>query len=159
AASFESVATRVVALIESALHPEFVVLLVHNPGEATFRDVAAVPAGHAPSPLLAESKLVSLMRVLGKSLDVSSAESGWLSQELPHQETDFIRQVRIGLLIPVVLGSERTEALLGMGFKRSEEPYSQEDRDVLAAIAASLALLLERPTKASKLVSNIFEEC
>jgi serine/threonine-protein kinase len=159
AASFESVVTPVVARIEAALHPEFVVLLVHNPGEATFRGVAAAPAGNAPLPLLAESKLVSLMRVLGKSLDVSSAESGWLSQELPQEETNLVRQGRIGLLIPVALGSGRMEALLGMGFKRSEEPYSKEDRDVLAAIAASLALLLERPTKEPKSVSNIFEEC
>ena len=43
---------------------------------------------------------------------------------------------------------ERKEALLALGQKRSEEPYTQEDQNLLVAIAASLALLLERPTAA-----------
>ena len=32
-----------------------------------------------------------------------------------------------------------------LGVKRSEEPYSGEDQDLLVAIAASLAILLEKP--------------
>jgi len=159
AGSFDRIAPRVVARIEAALHPEFVALLVRDPRESAFRSVAAAPAGQAPPPLRAESKLVSLIRVLGKPLDVSSAESGWLSQQLPHEETDFVRQVRIELLIPVALSSEHREALLTLGFKRSEEPYSQEDRDILMASAASLALLLERSAKTPMPVSSAFEEC
>jgi len=112
----------------------------------------------APS-LIAESKLVSLMRVLGKPLDISSAESSRLSQQLPHEETDFVRQARIELLIPIAMSLERKEALLALGQKRSDEPYSQEDQNLLVAIAASVALLLERPTAAPMRVSNAFEEC
>jgi len=43
--------------------------------------------------------------------------------------------------------------------KRSEEPYSREDQDLLAAVAASLALLLEKPTPVAAAASSRFEEC
>jgi eukaryotic-like serine/threonine-protein kinase len=157
--NFERMATRVVARTEAALHSEFVALLVRNPREPTYRSLAAAPAGQSPPPLLAESKLMSLIRVLGKPLDVSSAESGWLSQQLAHGETDFVRQARIELLIPVAVSPEGREALLALGSKRSEEPYSQEDQNLLVAIAASLALLLERPAAMPARLSDAFEEC
>jgi serine/threonine-protein kinase len=45
-----------------------------------------------------------------------------------------------------------------LGAKRSEEPYSREDQELLATIATSLALLLERPAASVK-ASSHFEEC
>jgi serine/threonine-protein kinase len=159
AGSFERVAPRVVARIEAALHAEFVALLVRDPREPSYHSIAATPAGQAPPPLVAESKLVSLMRVLGKPLDISSTESGWLSQQIPHGETDFVRQARIELLIPIAMNPELKEALLTLGFKRSEEPYSQEDREILVTIAANLALLLGRPAMSLVPMSDAFEEC
>ena len=162
AGSFEKVAPRVVAKIEAALHPEFAALLVREPQEKTYRTLAAAPSGQAPPPLRADSKLVTLARVLGKPLEVSLRESGWLKQQLPHEETDFLRQARIDLLVPIVVAAERAEALLALGAKRSEEPYSREDQDLLVAIASSLALLLEKPTevaRSARRVSEAFEEC
>jgi tRNA A-37 threonylcarbamoyl transferase component Bud32 len=157
--SFDQVASRAVARIEEALHPEFVALLVRDPDESAYRTVVAAPVGQTPVSLLAESKLASLMRVLGKPLDVSSAESGWLSQQLPREETNFVRQTRIELLIPIAMGQERKEALLILGPKRSEEPYTQEDQNVFVAIVGSLAILLERPTTVPIRLSDAFEEC
>ena len=61
--------------------------------------------------------------------------------------------------MPIATGNDRAEALLVLGSKRSEEPYAQEDRELLAAIAASLALALERPAGAPAPRSDIFEEC
>jgi len=85
--------------------------------------------------------------------------SSWLGQQLPHEETEFLRQARIELLVPIVTATERTEALLALGPKRSEEPYASEDQDLLIAIASSLALLLERPSGTGAPRSNLFEEC
>ncbi|MCJ7504036.1 MAG: protein kinase [Acidobacteriia bacterium] len=159
AGSFERVAPRVVARIEVALHPEFVALLVREPPESGFRSLAAAPAGQAPASLPAESKLLALLRVLGKPLEVTLTESGWLKQQLPHEETDFLRQARIELVVPVAIDHNRREALLALGAKRSEEPYTREDQDLLVAIAASLALLLEKPAPEVVRVSEAFEEC
>jgi eukaryotic-like serine/threonine-protein kinase len=159
AARFEEAAPMVVARIESALHPEFAALLVREARQPNYRILASAPAGQAPPPLPADSKLVSLVRLLGKPLEVRHTESGWLQKQLPHEEMDFLRCARIELFVPVTTGVEFAEAILALGSKRSEEPYSREDMDLLAAIAASLALLLERPASPAPRVSAAFEEC
>jgi serine/threonine-protein kinase len=160
AGGFERVAPRVVARIEAALHPEFVALLVRERRETSYRSLASAPSGQAPPPLPAESKLMALVRLLGKPLEVTLTESGWLKQQLPHEETDFLRQARIDLLVPISVVPDRAEALLALGAKRSEEPYTREDQDLLVAIATSLALLLEKSVApALARVSEAFEEC
>ncbi len=145
AGSFERAALLVVAHVETALHPEFVALLTRRERDADFTAAASAPPGQAPPKLPAASKLIALVRVLGKPLEISLTEAGWLRQQLPHSETDFLRQARIDLIVPVATAPERVEVLLVLGAKRSEEPYTREDQDLLAAIAGSLALLLERP--------------
>ena len=93
-------------------------------------------------------------------MEVSQTGTGWLQQQLPHEETEFLRRGRIDLLVPVATDPERTEVFLVLGVKRSEMPYSSEDQDLLVAIAVSLATLLERPATAAALPrKDIFEEC
>jgi tRNA A-37 threonylcarbamoyl transferase component Bud32 len=158
----EPVAPRVAAQIEAALHPEFAAVMTRSPGEPQFRPVAVAPPG-APPPLIpAESKLLGLLRVLGKPLELGRSDSSWLQQQLPPEETDFLRRARMELLIPVATApAGGAEALLVLGLKRSEEPYSREDLDLLAAIASSLALVLERPAEspAPARTGSAFEEC
>ena len=159
ARSLERVATRAVASIEAALHPEFAALMTLAPGETGYRSLAAAPAGQAPPPLAADSKLVALAKLLGKPLETPHSESGWLQQQLPHAETDFLRRARIDLLVPIAAAPTATQVLLVLGVKKSEEPYSREDQELLEAIAASLALLLEKPVAPPAMVSEAFEEC
>jgi eukaryotic-like serine/threonine-protein kinase len=158
AKTFEQEAPCVVTRIEAALHPEFAALLVREPRETSYRTLAAAPAGKSPPPLHKDSKLLALMRLLGKPIEVPQTESGWLQQQLPHEETDFLRQARIDLLVPVATDPQSTEAILALGSKRSEEPYSVEDQDLLVTIAASLAILVQKPTSAT-VRQDLFEEC
>jgi tRNA A-37 threonylcarbamoyl transferase component Bud32 len=159
ARNFDQEAPRVVTRIEAALHPEFVAILVRELRETSYRTHASAPAGKSPPPLNKDSKLIALMRLLGKPLEVPQTESGWLQQQLPHEETDFLRQARIDLLVPVPTDEQCTEAILALGSKRSEEPYSGEDQDLLVTIAASLAILLEKPAVVVAPRTDIFEEC
>ena len=159
AQSFERMAPGVVARIEAALHPEFAALLVREPREPAYRALAVTPAGRQFPALPAHSKLMALVRLLGKPLEMPHTDSGWLQQKLPHEETEFLRQARIDLLVPVAASPERTEALLVLGGKRSEEPYSGEDQDLLVAVAASLAILLEKPPAEGVPRRDVFEEC
>src|SRR5713101_898013 len=131
ARTFERIAPRAVARIETALHPEFAALLVREPQERNYRTLAIAPAVHILPVLVADSKLMSLVRLLGKPLEMPQTGSSWLGQQLPHEETEFLRQARIELLVPIVTATDRTEALLAVGPKRSEEPYASEDRDLL----------------------------
>lgn len=157
--SLGRVAPRAVACIEAALHPEFAALLTMAPGETSYRSLAAAPAGQAPPPIPSDSKLAALLRVLGKPLEAPHTESGWLQQQLPHEETDFLRQARIDLLVPIAMAPIGTQALLALGVKKSEEPYSREDQDLLEAVAAGLALLLGNPPPAEAKSCEAFEEC
>lgn len=159
AGSFARVAPRVVAQIETALHPQFVALLVRQPDEAEYRVLASAPPEHIQAPLPADNTIVALLRVLGKPLDVSLSESGWLARRLPSRETELLRETGIELIVPIALDQTRPEALLVLGTKRSEEPYSGEDDDLLVVLAGSLALLLEKTTVAGDRTTDEFDEC
>lgn len=159
AKSFERVSPRVVARIEAALHPEFVSVMMHEPNERQYHTLASVPSGQTTPPLAADNKLVALSRVLGKPLEILMANTGWLEERLPREEIDFARRAKIDLLVPISSAPGSPEAMLALGIKRSEEPYTREDQELLGTIAASLALLFERSVPGQASAAEIFEEC
>ena len=115
-------------------------------GDHAYRPLASLPAEHAPAPpLAAEGKLVGLLRVLGEPLEVLHSDAGWLNARLPSDEAELLRRARFDLLVPIAMTPDKDEAVLALGVKRSEEPYTREDRTFLEAIATSLALLIEQP--------------
>jgi tRNA A-37 threonylcarbamoyl transferase component Bud32 len=157
ARSLEQIAARVVGRIESALHSEFVALVVRDPNELKFRALACAPSGHTVPQVPAESKLAALVRVLGKPLEVL-ADSAWLERQLPEAEIRFAREARIDLLVPIAVHPGRKEAMFVLGIKRSEEPYTREDKELLDAVASGLTLLLEHPVSAAEQTA-MFGEC
>jgi hypothetical protein len=159
ARSFEQVAPRAVQRVEAALHPEFAALFVREPGDGFYRCAAVAPAGCTLPAWPAGSKLMGLMRLLGKPLEVPQTGSGWLGEQLPSEDTELLRRARIELIVPIAISADHAEALLALGAKRSEEPYAHEDRNLLVAVAASLALLLDKPSPPPAERSDMFEEC
>lgn len=157
ARNFVDACSVVVERIETGLHPGFIGVFVRGAGEPDFRMLASAPANARQVNLRPERKVISLVRVLGKSLDASGGRAGWLEQ-LPPDEVRWIEGERIDLFIPILASADRDEALLLLGRKKSEEPYSTDDRELLDAIAASLALCFTRvPGREFELSS--FREC
>ncbi len=154
--TFDQAAAQVILQIEGSLHPQFAGLLVHEPSAASFYAVALVDGG--PPPISADSKLIAMMKTSGKPLENSQSQPGWLQQQLPPEDIEYLQQTRTEWLFPVTLGGTGREAILVFGPKRSEEPYSQEDLEILSAITGSLALLLER-SPAPKPILVGFGEC
>jgi len=150
------VAPKVVARIEQALHPEFVAILMREGGEPTYRCIASAPPEVYPRGLNAESKLMAAFRLFAKALQISLAESGWLKQQLPSEDTNFLREAHIDLMVPIAIAPHGREALMVLGPKKSEEPYGNEDQELLSGIGSALALLLERPVTSPL---SGFEEC
>jgi hypothetical protein len=150
------VAPKAVARIEQALHPEFVAMLMREGTEPLYRSIASAPPDVYPRGLSAESKLMSAFRLFAKPLQISLAESGWLKQQLPSEDTNFLRDTRIDLMVPIVTAPHGREALMVLGPKKSEEPYGGEDQELLSGIGSALALLLERPVTSAL---GGFEEC
>lgn len=157
AEDFDVAAARAVSRIETALHPEFVSVMIRHQTEAVYSSLASAPDGQGCPPIDAHSKLVGLMRLLGKPLEVLLADSAWLQTRIPEEETELVRKAWIDLLVPVRQIAGESEAFLALGIKRSEEPYTREDQDLLEAIASSLARLVHQPVRSS--ANETFEEC
>lgn len=157
AATVEQVSPSVVTRVAEALHAAFCAMLVRKPGEPLYRVVASAPVGALATDLPATNKLIPLVRMLDRSVPITLAESGWLGQQLPQVDKDFLHDARIDLLVPVALAEGATEALLVLGAKRSEEPYSSEDTALLENVASALGLLLMRGTPS--ILGRSIEEC
>jgi tRNA A-37 threonylcarbamoyl transferase component Bud32 len=156
--TIDSVAPYVVAQIETALHPKVAALMLRSPSDTSFRTLASAPAGSAPVPLAGASRLMALVRVLGGPLRLGPDHDGGLTHQLPHEEREFVRNANVDLIFPVTLSADRDELVLVLGSKRSEEPYEDEDLDLLAGVADALALVVERPRQAVPPGSRL-EEC
>jgi eukaryotic-like serine/threonine-protein kinase len=157
ASTVQKVAPQVVSRINDVLHAEFCALLLRKQGESFYRIVSVSPTGAFTSDLPATNKMVTLVRALDTSAPISLAESGWLWQQLPQTDKDFLHNSRIDLLVPVAIAEGQSEAMLVMGAKLSEEPYSREDVGLLENVAAAIALLLVRGP--AGLPGRAFEEC
>jgi serine/threonine-protein kinase len=99
-----------------------------------------------------------LLQWLQKPVQLPASDRAWLLRQLPREEVESFGRANIELLVPVQFGGGVPDALFALGPKRSEEPYSAEDEDLLMAIGANLALLLARAT-ARLPEREAFDEC
>jgi tRNA A-37 threonylcarbamoyl transferase component Bud32 len=155
ARDLEKAARRVVLQIEATLHSETVAVMLRQPGEAFFRTFACAAA--PPPEIPADSKILGLVRLLAKPVEIPQTDRNWLKKQLPHDESQFLKQARIEWLFPILLRAEGAESILALGPKRSEEPYAREDQDLIQAIVAGLALLLERTPVADEPAAGFWE--
>jgi eukaryotic-like serine/threonine-protein kinase len=158
AGSLQQAAGLVVEQIERALHPRFVTLLSRAADGESYRLIATAPPSAGPAVLPGGAKLCALARLLGKPLDLSAAGATWLAERLPPAEAAMVGEIGLDLLVPIDGGRGRSDAILALGARRSEEPYASEDQQLLWTIAESLALLdgRDRPGAGPE---TAFEEC
>jgi len=158
ASDLESVAPRLVGQLESAFHAEFAAVLVRARGASAFVPLASAPMGRAPGPIDAGSKLVALVTVLGQPVEVGLPDVRWLSRRLPLSEVELLHAQRIELIAPVGPAGSMPEALLCLGPKRSEEPYTDDDIELVTAVSRNLALAVGgQPRSADP--GRTLEEC
>ena len=140
ASSLEAAAPAIVARVEQALHATFVALFVRDGEGRRYRAVAVFPPGAAPDVLEADNRVLALARLLASPLEIAGSETGWLARKLPIADVRLMHDAAIELIVPI--GSERDEALFVLGSKRSEEPYTEDDGELLMAIGDSIAIRL-----------------
>jgi tRNA A-37 threonylcarbamoyl transferase component Bud32 len=159
AGDLADVASHVVNSIERALHPTCAAILMRAPRAAAFDTVASVECA-ALMPLPSDSTVIGLLRLLKKPINLDPDEGGQLAQDLPDAEREILARAPIELLVPIAMHQQadarnaRCEALIALGPRRSEEPFSQEDYDLLSAVADSLAMVLDRETPARAVLSH-----
>ena len=138
----EPAASVVAARVEQALHCRFVALALRDPRGSGYRAVAVSPPGHTPPSIAADNRVLTLTALLGQPVEVSESAAGWLARKLPSADIRAVQAADIELLVPVRSGQDSADAFLALGAKRSEEPYTDEDTELLMAIADNLAVRL-----------------
>ena len=155
----------VVTQIDSALHPESIAVLASdaptssNPG-GKFTPVSSLRVDAAPLP--ADSGIGTLLRWSDKPLEVFLDDEQSQVLRLPPADRAWLETMNAALLVPIFAGLSRAESsvasraesrggsdprpfvgLIALGPKRSEEPYTPEDRELLRGIAVQMGVALD----------------
>ena len=158
ASNFEAIVPSVIQQIDEALHPEFVSVLRHVPADSSYSAVSTASIRDQPwTTMPASLAVIGVLSVLRKPLALSLGDTAWVRHQLPLDERALLLEYGIELLVPVSgeTPGEPPPALLVLGPRRSEEPYNQEDLELLVTIAHAVRALLER----SSLDRHALAEC
>jgi len=129
--------------IDKALHPKHISLW-HLNAEATAFE-RGFTRGESPldvSPLPNAGALPTLLATDAEPLDLHGRTSRALVRRLPAIERDWLMETNAYLLVPMLI-EQRLAGIMLLGERKSEEPYSREDRDLLRTLAAQLAFTID----------------
>lgn len=144
AVNFEAAAQKVVSRIDSALHPVMTAVMLRPRTATAFSAAARRPDTSRLSSLLSGNAITQVVRALGRPVVFGTQGL----RDLPADQQAWLTESNVEVVVPIATDASRDEAVLVLGPRRSEEPYSREDLDLLAAIGASLALLIGRGSTA-----------
>lgn len=140
---YENDPTQLVALvmtqIDTALHPHSIAVLT---GEDAQLDVVS-SLGANVQPLRLDGGLATLLRWSDEPLEVFLDDERSPAARLPSADRAWLAASGVSLLVPILAGSEESrtlDGLIALGQKRSEEPFTPEDRRLLSGIAAQLSV-------------------
>jgi len=152
----------VVTQIDTALHPEGVAVFARaeahlsatpggDPG-GVFEPVTALRV--SATSLRADSGVITLLRWSDKPLEVFLDDEQSPVARVPPADRVWLAEANAALLVPIFAGLSRAESrdgsdprpfvgLIALGPKRSEEPYTPEDRELLRGIAVQMGVALD----------------
>ena len=129
--------------IDRALHPRHISLWQVDPeGAALHRGFWRGEEERDVDPLNAHGTLATLLSGDEEPLDVYGRATRAVLGRLPEAEREWLRATGAHLLVPLLI-EQRMVGLLVLGERKSEEPYSGEDRELLRTLGAQLALTLD----------------
>ncbi len=134
----------VVQQIDAALHPTMVAVLVAGVEPGTLVPVSVL---HGTADTLEQRGGIGTMLTWSDTpLDLDLADERSAAGRLPPDEVEWLRCTGAVLFVPLSASESGTRQLLGalvLGGKRSEEPYSADDRALLSSIGAQVSLGLD----------------
>ena len=134
-------AALVVQQLDEALHPEMVAVMAAGVEDGWLTSVAA--SRRDVRPLAAEGGLTSMLRWSDQPLEIFIHDPRSQARRLPPAEQSWIAETGATLLVPVVGNEGVLVGAIVLGEKRSEEAYSEEDRQLLASIATQIGLAFD----------------
>ncbi|MFM8535593.1 MAG: protein kinase domain-containing protein, partial [Acidimicrobiia bacterium] len=138
----------VVTQIDSALHPECIAVLATDAANShpTGRFEAVTALRIDAAPLRADSGVITLLRWSDKPLEVFLDDEQSPVARIPRPERLWLAGMNAALLVPIFAGGSDPRPFIGLialGRKRSEEPYTAEDRELLRGIAVQMGVALD----------------
>ncbi|MBW3564675.1 MAG: diguanylate cyclase [Acidobacteria bacterium] len=126
---------------EKALHPEYVSIWRPDPGGMVFRARTTLGLPRGEPALPADHELLRLLEERGDavSVDILNPSVDLRRHSLDGSYWIWLSVTGASLIVPIIVDSSVTGFIL-FGPKRSETEYSAEDIELLAAVAAQLAL-------------------
>jgi predicted Ser/Thr protein kinase len=134
-------AAMVVSQVDEALHPNMVAILVSGLEEGLLVPVTVLH-GSADS-LALDGGIGGMLRWSDAPLDILLGDPRSPVRRLPPEEQDWLHCTGAALLVPVVAQDRALVAVIVLGERRSEEAYTDEDRELLGSIAAQMGLGLD----------------
>lgn len=134
--------------ISEALHVSRVAMLTRDNG--AFRPAFAIGYDAPPEATLpAASAVISRIKDERNGLTVYLDDpDSWAHRDLPAAEQQCLQALQSQLLLPLA-AKEELLGVISLGPKRSEEPYSRGDLQLLRSVAAQTGLALENTRLAS----------
>jgi hypothetical protein len=138
--SLREISALVGTEISAALHPQSVHVFYREPNRPDF-SVGSSSSGEAPLPTIREdSALVRALERRSTPLGVGASDVG---SELTGSDRAWLERLRVDLVVPIKGPVLSLAGLILLGRKRSEEPYSPNDKKLLQAIAGQVAVVCE----------------
>jgi hypothetical protein len=134
----DSLATLLASEIDRALHLESIAVLVADPARR-----ALCAPGRQVRPLDATSELALLLQSASGPIDVDLGDARSPLRALAEAEREWLVDAAADLLVPLTSGAGDLIGVIALGGKRSEMPFSAEDRRLFAWIAAAGATALD----------------
>ena len=138
AESAEDLARLLSSEIDRALHLESIAVLIADP----LRGRLFAP-GRALRPIDASSELALLLGTRAEPVSVDLEHADPALSALPDEDRQWLADAAAALVVPLASDSGELVGLLALGAKRSELPFSRDDRRLLAVICAAGATALE----------------
>ncbi|CAN5750750.1 hypothetical protein BH18ACI5_BH18ACI5_02980 [soil metagenome] len=131
-------AGMVLSQIDEALHPELSAILVSGVEDGRLTPVTVLRGSAQALPI--DGGLATMLRWSEQPLEIFLQDPRSPARRLPIAEQEWLERSGAVLIVPVVGADHWLLAMIALGEKRSEEAYTDEDRQLLASIAAQMGL-------------------
>jgi hypothetical protein len=129
--------------VDKALHVESIVVMAASPALPGVFQIAAARGAREPEPVTASSQFVALLAGATDPLPIDTDSPGSLIGRLPEKEKEWLKTAGASLLVPLHGSGEALTGFMALGPKKSETPFSEEDRDLLASVGGAAGLSIE----------------
>jgi hypothetical protein len=122
----------------ATLHPERLYLVYRSLEGRDFALEYSSAGSSSGLRIPEDAALVRIMQSRAGALDLAAADAG-----LPPDEREWLSRLGVRLVVPMLTAEGRLVGLILLGDKKSEVPYGRDDRRLLQAVAAQIAILYE----------------